>query len=300
MRIITRGDFDGLCSSVLLTEVHAIEDVKFAHPKDVQDGLIVADENDIVVNVPYIPGCGLWFDHHVSEEKKIPKMGSFEGRFEIAPSCARVIHNYYKDQVQGGFADLEEMMIAVDKLDSANLTEDEVKRPSGWILLGLTIDPRSGLGPEFQKYFRWLVEFTREVPIKIVLSNFEVKKRTDSIKKDQEEYKKILAENACVDGAVIITDFRETRIPPVGNRFIVFTMFPEANVEVRLLRGKAGNSVVAVGHSIFNRTCDVNVGEMLSEYGGGGHRGAGTAQLPLEIADVSIKAIVDRLKKNEG
>ena len=95
MDIVTRGDFDGLISSVLLTEVEDIRKIRFVHPKDVQDGLVEADENDIVVNVPYIKGCGLWFDHHISEKAGVPEIGEFNGRFEMAPSAARVIYNYY-------------------------------------------------------------------------------------------------------------------------------------------------------------------------------------------------------------
>ena len=84
---------------------------------------------------------------------------------------------------------------------------------------------------------------------------------------------------------------------PAGNRFLVYTMYPEANVEVRIFPGILDNTVVAVGHSIFNRTCKVNVGKLLAEYGGGGLPGAATCQLPDEDADVKIAEIIERLKE---
>ncbi len=300
MRIVTRGDFDGLASSVLLSEVHQVREIRFVHPKDVQDGLVEADEEDIVVNVPYIPGCGLWFDHHVSEEKKLENIGEFKGAFEMAPSAARVIYNYYKNDYAEKFAPFEALLEAADKLDSAQLTMDEVKKPTGWILLGLTIDPRSGLGPEFRKYFRWLVEYVKELPIERVLQHYEVKKRTDKVLNEQKEFDELLAKYAKVEDNVIITDFRGVKNKPVGNRFLVFAKFPEANVEMRLFDGHQGAVVVAVGHSIFNRTCNVNVGNLLKKYGGGGHKGAGTTQLPPETAEEKIKEILATLKENKA
>ncbi|MBN1808481.1 MAG: exopolyphosphatase [Planctomycetes bacterium] len=296
MRIVTRGDFDGLVSSVLLTEVEDIREIRFVHPKDAQDGLVEADAEDIVVNIPYIRGCGLWFDHHVSEEEKQPAEKEFRGRFEMAPSAARVIYNHYAADHKDRFDRYEDLLNAADKLDSADLTMDDVTKPEGWVLLGLTLDPRSGLGPEFRKYFRWLVEYIKEVPLEKVLEHREVKRRTDRVLHEQAEFKAVLEKHARVDGNVIITDFRGMTEKPVGNRFLIYTMFPEANVEMRLFDGYKGNTVVAVGHSIFNRTCNVNAGEMLGEYGGGGHRGAGTTQIDKASAEKKIAEILQRLK----
>ncbi len=296
MRIVTRGDVDGLASSVLLTLVEDIKEVYFAHPKDVQDGWYKATKDDILVNLPYVKGCGLWFDHHVSEEDKLGAIGKFNGRFEMAPSCARVIYNHYR---RPEFDKLTEMLEAVDRVDSAQLKPEDVTDPKGWVLLAYTIDPRTGLGPEFQKYFRWLVEYIKEVPLDKILKHKEVKKRCDRVLAEQEKFRVLLKKHARQDGNVIITELRGTPAEelPVGNRFIVYTLFPKANVEARVFRGKTGAVVVAVGHSIFNRTCKVNVGKLLKEFGGGGHTGAGTCQLGTDSADANIAKIVARLKE---
>lgn len=298
MRIVTRGDFDGLASSVLLTEVEDIREIRFVHPKDVQDGIVEADERDIVVNVPYIPGCGLWFDHHVSEERMVKSIGDFKGRFEMAPSTARVIYNYYAPEHKEKLDRHSNLLEAVDRLDSAQLAMEDVVNPQGWILLGLTLDPRSGLGPEFRKYFRWLIEYVKEVPLAKVLEHREVKRRTERVLREQEEFKQLLSRCCRQDGNVIVTSFLGVAAKPVGNRFLVYAMFPEANVELRVFDGHLGNVVVAVGHSIFNRTCQTNIGELLSEYGGGGHRGAGTTQFEPAVADRKIAEILRRLKAN--
>jgi len=297
MRIYTRGDMDGLTSSVFISMVETVTEIRFVHPKDVQDGLVAMTEEDIAVNLPYVKGCGLWFDHHVSEDGKLADIGEFKGRFEVAPSAARVIYNHYK---RPEFDRFKQMLDETDRLDSAQLTIEDVTKPSGWVLLGLTLDPRSGLGPGFQKYFRWLVEYAKEVPLEKILEHREVKQRCERVLSEQEAFKTFLEGHTKLDATVVVTDLRGEHGYPAGNRFLVFTMFPEANVEVRIFNGKGGTVVAAVGHSIFNRSCRVNLGNMLAEYGGGGHKGAGTCQLPPETAEETIAEITARLKKNEG
>lgn len=300
MRIVSRGDFDSLVCSVLLSEVHPIGEIRFVHPKDAQDQKATADRDDIVVNIPYITGCGLWFDHHVSEEGKLPDLPRFEGRFAMAPSCARVVYDHYKGKHAAELDRFRDMLEAADRLDSAQLTLEDITRPSGWILLGLTIDPRSGLGPDFEKYFRWLIEYVKELPIGKVLEHPEVRRRANRVLEEQAAFLALLKRTSRQDGNVIVTDFRGLKEKPVGNRFLVYTLFPAANVELRVFDGRAGNVIAAVGHSIFNRTCPVNVGEFLKGYGGGGHRGAGTAQFAKEAADARIAEILGKLKESRA
>lgn len=295
MRVLTRGDLDGLTATVLISIAEKITEVKFAHPKDVQDGRVPCDAEDVVVNLPYVKGCGLWFDHHVSEESKLAGIGTFKGSFKVAPSAARVVYDYYK---RPEFEKYKDLLVETDKLDAAQLTQSDVTDPKGWILLGYTLDPRTGLGPEFQKYFRWLVEYIKEVPLEKVLQHPEVKKRVDRVLQEQAEFKNLLQANTKADGTVVVTDFRAVKNAPVGNRFLVYTLYPQCNVEVRIFRGKEGKTVnVAIGHSIFNRTCKLSAGDLCAELGGGGHHGAGTCQLPVETAEAQIKDIIARLKK---
>ena len=144
MRLITRSDFDGLACGALLKEAGIIDCWKFAHPKDIQDGLVEVTENDCLANVPFVEGCGLWFDHHSSEHERLELKGKYKGESRITPSCARIIYEYYGGKER--FPQFDELMEAVDKVDSGNLTIDEVLNPTGWILLGFLMDPRTGLG----------------------------------------------------------------------------------------------------------------------------------------------------------
>jgi nanoRNase/pAp phosphatase (c-di-AMP/oligoRNAs hydrolase) len=305
MRLITRSDFDGLVCAVLLQEVEQIDSVEFVHPKDVQDGKIAVGKNDILTNLPLQSGVGLWFDHHSSEIVRNEDTASYRGRFEIAPSAARVVYNHYGPEKLGRFAKLLE---SVDRSDAAQLTMDEVMRPDGWILLSYVMDPRTGLA-----YHRDYRISNRDLMSKMialiaehaddpdaVLADPDVKERTDRYRAQQKDFEWFMREHSRLEGNVIITDLRDAGDPPSGNRFLIYTMFPEANIQVRVFDGRKGEFVVcAVGHSIFNRTSKTDVGRLMSSYGGGGHRGAGTCQLPLAVAEAKLKEIVETIK-NDG
>jgi nanoRNase/pAp phosphatase (c-di-AMP/oligoRNAs hydrolase) len=304
MRLITRSDFDGLACAVLLREVEQIDSVDFVHPKDVQDGKVAVGRNDILTNLPYVPGAGLWFDHHSSEVVRNEDTVTYRGRFEIAPSAARVVYNHYASDKLKKF---EALLESVDKSDAAQLTTEDVVNPSGWMLLSYVMDPRTGLA-----YHRDYRVSNRELMSKMidliaqhpddpdaVLADPDVKERIDRYRSQESEFARYTREHSRVDGNVIVTDVRGAGDPPAGNRFLVYTMFPEANIQVRIFDGRKGEFVVcAVGHSIFNRTSKTDVGKLMSRHGGGGHRGAGTCQLPLAEAEEKLRAIIEAIKKD--
>jgi hypothetical protein len=303
MRLITRSDFDGLACAVLLREVEQIDTVDFVHPKDVQDGKVKAGKNDILTNLPYVQGVGLWFDHHSSEIVRNEETVTYRGRFEVAPSAARVVYRHYDSEKLKKY---EKLLESVDKSDAAQLTVEDVTTPSGWMLLSYVMDPRTGLA-----YHHGYTISNRELMTKLidliaqhpddpdrVLADPNVKERIDRYFAQEEGFARVMRERSRVDGNVIVTDLRGLGDPPAGNRFLIYTMFPDANIQVRVFDGRKGEFVVcAVGHSIFNRTAKTDVGMLLARYGGGGHRGAGTCQLPLADADAKIAEIVDQIKK---
>jgi hypothetical protein len=294
MRVLTRGDFDGLACVVLLDQVFEVIDILFTHPKDVQDNKVAVGKNDIVVNLPYIKGCALWFDHHISEETKLPEIGNFNGKFAIAPSAAQVIYEYYKSPK---FARFEELLDAANKLDSAALPLDEVANPHDWILVGMTIDPRSGAGKDYRDYFLKVRKYAEEMSLEALLQQPEVKKRCQRVLEEQEANIKLLQKHSRLENNVIVTDLRGVKEVPAGNRFLIYTLYLDANVELRIFPGILGNTIVAVGDNIFNRTNKVNLGKLMAKYGGGGHKGAATCQIADEDADFKIAEIIRVLKE---
>lgn len=297
MRLLTRSDFDGLVCAVLLKEAGIIDSYKFVHPKDVQDGKVEANENDVLANIPYIPGCGLWFDHHLSEEERKAFTQDFKGESRKEKSCARVIYDYYGGAAK--FPGIEDMMIAVDKTDSGDLTVDEVLNPHDWILLSFMMDPRTGLG-RYKDYrisnyqlMEELIEMCRSMNIKEILANPDVKERMLRYAEQETQYARMIQENSRVDGKVLIIDLRNVEEIVTGNRFVEYSLYPDVLTSVRIIWGlNKQNTVFAVGHSIINRGSKVNVGSLMLKNGGGGHFQVGTCQVENDNVESALRNIV--------
>ncbi|MYL82487.1 exopolyphosphatase [Desulfovibrio aerotolerans] len=297
MRLLTRSDFDGLICAVLLKEAGVMDEWVFVHPKDVQDGKVECGPNDILANVPYAPGCGLWFDHHTSEADRL---GDFEftGVSKPLPSCARVIWEYY-----GGHARFpkrfDEMLAYVDRCDSGDLRAEEVDAPQGWILVSFLMDPRTGLG-RYRDYrisnyqlMMQLVELCRTASVEDILADPDVAERVKRYFEQEEQFTAMLWERSKLVDKVLLIDLREQEEIFTGNRFSAYALFPEANVSVQVIWGKAKQNVVlTVGKSIFDRSNPTDIGRLMLSYGGGGHRNVGTCQVPQEQAEQIIADVV--------
>jgi len=301
MRLITRSDFDGLACGALLEALGLVTEWQFVHPKDIQDGLVTATANDIVANVPYIKGCKLWFDHHSSEAERLGRDFQFDGESRPAPSCARVIYEYYGgDQKLGRF---REMVEAADKMDSAQLSREEILHPAGWVLLGFIADPRTGLG-RFRNFrisnydlMKALAASGLTKTVDEILALPDVRERIEVYREQEAPFAQMIKTHARVNGNVVAIDLRGVDPIHAGNRFVLYTLFPEQNVSVWVVDGKQkANVVITVGHSILNRSSTADVGSLMLRYGGGGHRVVGTCQVPYNEADRVIGEIMEVLK----
>ncbi len=302
MRLLTRSDFDGICCAVLLKELGLMDDMVYAHPKDLQDGKVPVTQDDILANVPFVPGCGLWFDHHSSEMERNELEGQYEGMSKEAPSAARVIYDYYGPEKLSRF---DELVKYADKVDAADLTEEEILNPEGWVLLGFLCDPRTGLG--YHKEYRIsnlqfvnnLVEMISTMSIDEILAHPDTRERIDFYNESTEKAKKFYKNCTWMDGPIVISDFRIAGMAPPSNRFLIYSLYPEANISIRMIDGKDGEfTSFSVGYSILNRTATVDVGSLMLKYGGGGHKVVGTCQVPYEQAEDTLHEIVDYIKEH--
>lgn len=306
MRLVTRSDFDGLVCAMILRELDIIDDIIFVHPKDVQDGKVDLNENDITTNLPYDPRVGLAFDHHESELSRVDA-GKASKNFIIdgyAKSAARVVYDYY-----GGAEKIskvsEEIMIAVDKGDSADFTIDDILEPKDWALLNYVMDARTGLG-RFRNFrisnydlMMELIDYCLIHPIKEILALPDVKERVDLYFEQQELFKEQLKRLIRIEGRVGIIDLRNEDIIYAGNRFMVYAMYPEIEISVHVAWGfKKQNTAVMIGKSIINKDSNVNIGDICLEYGGGGHANAGTCQVDNEKIDAELPNIIRKLNGN--
>ncbi|WP_352407899.1 exopolyphosphatase [Acetoanaerobium noterae] len=300
MRLVTRSDFDGLICGMLLKEADIIDSWTFVHPKDLQDGLFQPTENDVLANVPYVKGCGMWFDHHTSENDRLGWNQDVKGESRLAPSAARIIYEYYGGESK--FPNYKEMIEAVDKVDSGQLSREEILNPSGWILLGFISDPRTGLGRfrEFRisnyQLMEELINLFRNMKIEEILDLPDVKERVDMYFDQTEKFKSMVEKHTTIKNNVIITDLRDVDTIYTGNRFMIYSLYPEQNVSMWIVDGKQKQNVsIAVGYSILNRTCTADIGKLMLKHGGGGHKMVGTCQVPYDSANGVINEISDYL-----
>ena len=304
-RLVTRSDFDGLACAMMLKDLDMIDEIKFVHPKDVQDGKVELSKRDITTNLPYDPRVALAFDHHESEVDRL-KAQETGGKLIIDPnarSAARVVYDYYGGK--GTFPRVsEELMDAVDKGDSADFTLEEILHPEGWVLLHYLMDPRTGLG-RFRNFrisnydlMMQLIDFCMEHTIDEILELPDVKERVDLYFEQAELFTEQLKRIAKMHGKVVVLDLREEEIIHAGNRFMIYALYPEAQISIHVAWGfRKQNTAVMIGKSIINKASDADIGELCLKYGGGGHRNAGTCQLENDEVDAKLPDIIAALNK---
>ena len=302
-RLVTRSDFDGLACAMMLRELNLIDEIKFVHPKDVQDGKVELFSSDITTNLPYDPRVGLAFDHHESEMDRL-KAQETGGKLIIDPkarSAARVVYDYYGGKKAFPRVS-EELLAAVDKGDSADFTVDEILHPTGWVLLHYLMDPRTGLG-RFRQFrisnydlMMQLISFCMDHSVEEILELPDVKERVDLYFEQAEMFEAQLKRIAKVYDKVVVLDLRDEEVIHAGNRFMIYALYPETQISVHVAWGfRKQNTAVMIGKSIVNKASDVDIGELCLRYGGGGHRNAGTCQLENDQVDAQLPDIIAAL-----
>ena len=309
MRLITRADFDGLVCGALITKFEKIDSYLFVEPKFMQDGLVEVRHGDVITNLPYHLNCTLWFDHHITNtmpEFDRPIMPG-KGGFRLAPSAARVVYEYYTEagnrHKATGKSDSEEgelflaserikfLLQDADKIDAGQLTREDVLNPQGYVLVSMTTDGRYA---EDEPYWLRIIDLLRDKSLEETMDDAEVKRRCQKVLAFQEKLRGILLANTTVKRNVIYVDLRQVHDLPDGNRFLLFTLFPQGNIAVKVSYDtqRPDTTAISVGYNIFNKTATVNVGELLQRYGGGGHKVVGSCRLPNDKAEQAIQEIV--------
>lgn len=297
-RLVTRSDFDGLVCAVLLKQLELIDEIKFVHPKDMQDGIIEITPNDIVTNLPYVKQAHLVFDHHLSELLRNPEQNENHIINPDAPSAARVVWEYYGgDEVFP--SEWLGMMEAVDKGDSAQFNRDEVLDSTGWNLLNFLMDARTGLG-RFREFrisnyalMMDLIEYCKNHTIEQILDLPDVKERIELYREHENLFKEQIVRCSTVHNNLVFLDLTKEDVIYAGNRFIIYALFPQCNISIHKMWGfQKQNTVFATGKSIFDRSSKTNVGELMLKYGGGGHKAAGTCQIENDRADAVQQELI--------
>jgi nanoRNase/pAp phosphatase (c-di-AMP/oligoRNAs hydrolase) len=302
-RLVTRSDFDGLVCAVLLRHLDMIDDIKFVHPKDVQDGEVEVTENDILTNLPYAPGAYMVFDHHHSEMLRNEGNLSNHVIDPDAPSAARVIYEHFGGRERFPKVS-DELMRAVDQADSAAYSFDDILHPRRWTLLNFLMDSRTGLGrfrdfriSNYQLMMQLIDACIEHNDVDEILSLTDVKERSELYQEQSDRFIVQLRRIGRLDGDVVVVDLRDEEVIHAGNRFMVYALFIQARVSIHVIWGRQKlNTVFACGKSILDRSSPVDLGEVMLRYGGGGHVAAGTCQVPHDQADRVEREIVEALR----
>ncbi len=300
-RLVTRSDFDGLVCAVLLKHLDMLDDIKFVHPKDMQDGKIEIGPNDITTNLPFVAGAHLVFDHHLSETIRNTGERTNHVIDPAAPSAARVVYDYYGGK-KAFPADWDDMMAAVDKGDAAQFSREEILDPEGWVLLNYLMDARTGLG-RFRDFrisnyqlMMDLIDYCRNHNINEIMQLPDVKERSDMYFEHDAKFKDQLKRCVTVHGKLVVLDLRHEETIYAGNRFVIYALYPECNISIHVLWGlKQQNTVYATGKSILDRSSKTSVGELMLQYGGGGHMNAGTCQVENDKAESVLKELITKI-----
>jgi len=301
-RLLTRSDFDGLACAVLLRHLGMVDEIRFVHPKDMQDGRVPVTPFDITANLPYVADVHLAFDNHVSEARRHGSPRANHILDPRAPSTARVLYHYY-----GGVhrfpATFDELLAAVDKSETGRFTIDDVLHPKGWELLSFLMDARTGLG-RFRAFrisnyalMQALIEQCLHLDVDEVLELPDVRERVDLYFDHEERFQAQIRLRAELHGDVAVLDLRGEETIYAGNRYTVFALVPRCGVSLHVLWGRdRRNTVLAANRSVFNRRCRVSIGELMLRYGGGGHAGAGTCQVENDRADKVLGELIEQLR----
>ncbi|HHZ80453.1 MAG TPA: exopolyphosphatase [Candidatus Marinimicrobia bacterium] len=303
MRVIYRGDLDGSVCAAILMDVGLCDTLEQAHPKDMQEGKVDITSEDIICNLPYHPSCHMWFDHHSSEISRPDMPTDFTGLVDVAPSAANLVYKYFIEDYPE-LKKYEGLVHETDLVDSADLTLEQVANPQGTILLGLLLDPRTGLGLQRDmniSNFQWVSsvpELLTKHSVEEILAMQDTAERIDRYNDMHNIASEFYSANSRMEGNVIMTDVRGMDVPP-ANRFLIYTLpeLSDGNISVRIADGKKGEfDTISVAHSIFNRTSNVDSGELCKSYGGGGHKGAATCQPNLEDSEGVLQGIIEACK----
>jgi nanoRNase/pAp phosphatase (c-di-AMP/oligoRNAs hydrolase) len=300
-RLVTRSDFDGLVCAVLFKHLDMVDEIKFVHPKDMQDGKVEITDKDITTNLPYVPGAHLVFDHHLSETVRVQDKPQNYIIDPEAPSAARVVYEFYGAKER--FPTIsDELMAAVDKADSAQHTLDDILDPGGWMLLNVLMDSRTGLGrfKEFRisnyQLMMQLIDACKDHTVEEILELPDVKERVELYWEHDDKSREQIKRCATVHENLVVLDLRNEEIIYATNRFMIYALYPKCNVSIHAMWGlKKQNTVFATGKSIIDRSSKTNVGDLMLKYGGGGHLAAGTCQVANEKADEVLRELVQQI-----
>jgi nanoRNase/pAp phosphatase (c-di-AMP/oligoRNAs hydrolase) len=248
-----------------------------------------------------VQGAHLAFDHHLSET--IRNTGDRTNHVIVpdAPSAARVVYDHFGGKE--AFPNIsDDMMVAVDKADSAQFSLDEILNPTGWVLLNYLMDSRTGLG-RFREFkvsnyalMMDLIRYCKTHTIEEILELPDMQERLHLYFDHAEKAKEQIRRCSTVHKNLVVLDLRGEETIWATNRFMIYALFPQINISIHMMWGlQKQNTVFATGKSILDRSSKTNIGELMLKYHGGGHHAAGTCQIENDQSEEVLKELIEKI-----
>jgi len=294
--IITHNDFDGVVSAAICSFIFKIDRIYFAGPNNIARADLTITENDIVCDLPYPLECGLWFDHHEGNLQELQyrniDLDSIEGKFDLQPSCARVIFNYFEadHELPDYFNPLVNETDKIDSFDFRSIEDWRAETPAK--IIDATVRSRSGDFKQKRKYMKRLVLWLRGNPVEKVAENQEVIERYQIYVDEEKEMTKLIGQNSYFlsqdsNKEIIILDFTNFNRPAQVIKNLAYLIYPEALavLEIKNLfnRGIKSNDLsfsLSLSLNLNNTDHQKEVGEIMRELNiGDGHKGAAAGKL---------------------
>ena len=302
-RLITRAEFDGIVCGAIFKRLGLVDDILFAHPKEVQDKLITVGPQDILANLPFAEGAHMVFSHRARRSNTDAHRNYITD--VTAPSSTRVVYQHYSGDARlSGLP--TGLLEAVDNVNSGKLSRDDISDPKGWILLGFLLDARTGMG-RFklnQPYTETLYETIDMLNVKgldAILTSPNIAQMAALYREHQPLAKQQIEQCVRLHDNVLVLNLLDQKLAYTVNRFMMYMMYPQCNLSIHVLRGtKSGSVILACGRSVFNRTGERSIGKVLAEFGGGGHHSAGTCQVPIVDCDAVLARLIEYFRGDRG
>lgn len=287
--LFTKSDFDGLVCAALLKNAGMVNNIVFVHGFDVEQGRVEIKEGDIMCNLPETAPCKLCFNYGAG--------------LNDAKSSARLVYDYIGENASYENKDLVlDLLHAVDKAQSGEFTIEDVLEPKAWDMLNFIMDSRTGLGRV--RAFRMsnyaimmrLVDFLLSYSPDKILEMPDIKERLDYYEDSKDEYREMLEYNSREDGGILIIDLRDEQYLKPANRFMKYAIYPDCEVAIQIMWGlRQKNTVFALGSSIFSKSM-LDLENIISEFGGMGHRYSGSIQVENANADEVLTKLIEKIK----
>jgi len=313
-RVITHNDFDGIVSASLCAYHYKVNNLYFSSPNNVIDKTITISDSDILCDLPYSGGCGLWFDHHIGNTQELSQrsidVNTIDGKFALEPSCARVLFNHINSisKLPDYFEDTIKHADIIDSFDYPTVNHWQEKTPGKIINSALFSHFASPL--EERQFMEKLVFALRDHHIDDVSKLDWITSRAQQYFSQEESM--IATIKDCVyfcpqdtNKEIAVIDLTKYNKKPYIVKTLVFLVEPSAKAVIVLQNQfnkgiKLNNMFISMslGFYFHNKNHGKDIGSIMDELGlGDGHKGAAGGRIWCESKQEMMKSKVKVLSQ---